>query len=226
MTQLKLYFAPGACSRVPLVMLEKTGEIFDTELIVFMRGDHRASDFRTINPAGKIPVLQVGDVAISQNPAILLWLHAQHPEARLLPAAATALERSVLLGRLLSFSSDLHPLVTRIRMPQFFCDIEGAPARVSQMGSDAIAQQLAPYEQTLSQQEWLGDEEWSALDAYLHWVWFRITGAGFSDHLFPAISRHFQKTLEIPEFQRAIAHENTAQAWLEENGYAVKFAKT
>ena len=226
MKQLKLFFAPGACSRVPLVMLEKIGEAFDTELVVFMRGDHRSAAFRTINPAGKIPVLQVGDDAISQNPAILLWLHAQYPNAHVLPAAQTDLAKSHLLGRLLSFSSDLHPLVTRIRMPQFFCDLEGAPARVSQMGRDAIAMQLAHHESTLSRQEWLAGEHWSALDAYLHWVWFRITGPGFSSDPFPAISRHYQKTLEIPAFQRAIARESTAQAWLEENGFAVKFAKT
>ncbi|MEQ8300531.1 MAG: glutathione S-transferase family protein [Hyphomonas sp.] len=226
MIQPKLYFAPGACSRVPLAMLEKTRERFDTELIVFMRGDHRAPSFLSLNPSGRIPLLQIGDAAISQNPAILLWLHQRYPDANILPKAETDLESSLLLGRLLRFSADIHPLVTRIRMPQFFCDIEGAPARVAQMAQKSIRDQLADYETTLSDQHWLEGDDWSALDAYLHWVWFRITGAGFSPDAFPAIAAHYRRTLDIPAFQRAVAHETEAQSWLDKNGFAVKFSDT
>lgn len=226
MSPLKLFFAPGACSRVPLIMLEKTEAAFETELIVFMRGDHRTPDFVAMNPSGKIPVLKVGDDAVAQNPAILLWLDKRFGSANILPDTETDLETSRLLGRLLAFSSDLHPLVTRIRMPQFFCDLDGAPARVSAMGRDAMAQQLASYESSLAGQKWLCGDEWCALDAYLHWVWFRITGAGFDPAPFPAISDHYQRTLEISAFQRAIERENQAQAWLDDNGFAVKFSKT
>lgn len=226
MHDLKLYFAPGACSRVPLVMLEKSETAFETELVVFMRGDHRAPDFLALNPSGKIPVLKVGADAIAQNPAILLWLDKRLGKANILPKTGNDLETSQLLSRLLAFSSDLHPLVTRIRMPQFFCDMEDAPARVSQIGRDAMGRQLANYEAKLAGQDWLSGDEWSALDAYLHWVWFRITGAGFDPKPFPAISSHYQRTLEVPAFQRAIAREDQAQAWLDNNGFAVKFAET
>lgn len=226
MSKLKLYFAPGACSRVPLVMLEKTVTAFETELVVFMRGDHRAPNFLALNPSGKIPVLKVNNDVITQNAAILLWLHERFGNAGILPKTENSLERNRLLGRLLAFSSDLHPLVTRIRMPQFFCDLEGAPGRVAQMGREAMGRQLASYEEALAGQNWLSGSDWSALDAYLHWVWFRITGAGFDPKPYPAISSHYERTLEIPAFQRAIARENQAQAWLDENGFAVKFAKT
>ncbi|MGB3625186.1 MAG: glutathione S-transferase family protein [Henriciella sp.] len=225
MTQPKLYFAPGACSRVPLVMLEKTETAFEAELVVFMRGDHRSSEFMSLNPAGKIPVLQTGNEAISQNPAILLWLHTQYPRSQILHLGQTELERSQVLSELLRFSSDLHPLVTRIRMPQFFCDLEGGPGRVKEMAEVAISSQLASYETVLSQQKWIGGEEWSALDAYLHWVWFRITGAGFDPTPFPAILAHYQRTLEISAFQRAIERERKAQAWLDENGFSIKFVQ-
>lgn len=226
MTHPTLYFAPGACSRVPLIMLEKTETQFNTELIAFVRGDHRSQKFLALNPSGKIPVLQYGTDVVSQNPAILLWLDRHYPDAKVLPVANTEIAQSQLLGRLLSFSSDLHPLVTRIRMPHFFCDLDGAPARVSQIAQASIAGQLKYYENILSGQGWLEGEDWTALDAYLHWVWFRITGAGFDPAPFPAISEHYRRTLDIPAFQRAIERENHAQSWLDENGFAVKFAKT
>lgn len=203
-------------------MLEEIGEPFDTELLVFMRGDHRSPDFLSMNPAGKIPVLCVDGNPIIQNPAILLWLHEQHSSANVLPNVPPGLSQFQLLGRLLSFSSDLHPLVTRIRMPRFFCDLEGTAARVSEMGCDAISFHLQKYEKILSKQLWLEGEDWCALDAYLHWVWFRVIGAGFDPSPFRAISAHYKRTLEIPAFQRAIAREQTAEAWLEQNGFAIK----
>jgi glutathione S-transferase len=56
------------------------------------------------------------------------------------------------------------------------------------------------------------------LDAYLHWVWFRITGAGFDAAPFPAISAHYARTLERPAVQRALAREAEAVRELESRG--------
>lgn len=221
---MKLFFAPGACSRVPMVLLEKIGCSFETELVAFMRGDHRSPEFLALNPSGKIPVLKVDDHAISQNPAIVLWLNDQHPQANLLPPTKDALARHQQLGQLLRFSSDLHPLVTRIRMPHFFCDMKDAPRRVAELAKTAMTTQLAGFEKTLAERDWLAGSNWGALDAYLHWVWFRITGAGFDTDAFPSISAHYQRTLQIAAFQRAIQREQTALKWLEENGLSVKLA--
>ena len=55
--KLALYFAPGACSRVPLIALEEIGQPFDGHLVTFMKGEHRAPDYLALNPAGKVPTL-------------------------------------------------------------------------------------------------------------------------------------------------------------------------
>lgn len=223
MAPLKLFFSPGACSRVPLIILEKIGCEFDTELVVMKRGDHKQPAFLKLNPAGKVPVLQVGADAISQNAAIQTWLSETFPDAGVLPAADTPLQRSHNLSRLVRFSGDLHPLVTRIRLPQIFCDLDGSAARVKEMAMRAMAVQLRDYESRLSHQDWLSGAEWCGLDAYLHWIWFRITGAGFPAADFPAISSHYQRTLDQPAFQRALKREREAQDWLDENGFSITF---
>jgi glutathione S-transferase len=222
MSDLKVFFAPGTCARVTLIALEKIGANFDTELIVFMRGDHRKPEFLKLNPAGKVPCLTVNGTALVQNPAILSYLDATYPEAKLLPAANSDLEKALNLSKLVKFSADLHPLVTRIRMPQFFCDIENTPARVREMGMAGMAFQLAAYEEELSKSPWLNGDNWGAYDAYLHWVWWRITGAGFDGSKFPAISAHFAKTLELPEVKAVMKREEIAEKWLDENGFGLK----
>ena len=223
MPDLCLYIAPGACSRVPLIALESIGCPFRTELVRFMKGEHKSVQFKTLNPSGKIPILEVDGEAIPQNVAILTWLAKNFPDANLLPDVQTSLQEAKLLSSLSRFSADLHPLVTRIRMPHFFCDREKGSQRVYKMASVAMSEQLLQIEAELKENTWLLSNQWTVLDAYLHWVWFRITGAGFDQTLFPNIALHYSRTLEIPAVQRAIEKEQAAEAQLEAEGLMPRF---
>ena len=217
-----LYFAPGTCARVSLIALEETGHPFETRVVAFMRGDHRAPDFLAHNPAGKVPVLIAEGVAMAQNIAILTYLARRFPEARLLPVATDNESATALLSRLAWFSADLHPIVTRIRMPQLICDQPAAIPRVRELACEAMKFQLTGLERSLQQQPWVLGSEWSVLDGYLYWVWFRITGAGFDAAPFPAIAAHALRMEARPAVQRALQREAAAQAELESQGLALQ----
>ncbi len=221
--KLKLYFAPGACSRVPLITLEEIGILFDTQLVTFMKGEHRSPDYLALNPAGKVPTLVVDGQPLTQNVAILSFLARSFPGARLLPFTGDALDDARLVSQLSFFSADLHPIVTRIRIPQFFCDVAGGPERVRAMADATMSLQLGPLDLRLASQPWLLGDAWSILDAYLYWVWFRITGAGFPGEKFPSIAEHAMRMEERPAVKRALAREAQAEADLEAKGLAVKF---
>lgn len=221
-TSMTLCFAPGSCSRVPLIALEEIGVPFETRLIAFMAQEHRSADYLAINPSGKVPVLITANGAVTQNPAILWYLARTFPEAGLLPAAETMQQEAQYLGRLMRFSSDIHPLVTRFVMPHFFCDVLDAHADIRTKAGDALAGQLSGIEAQLAQTNWLlGDDIWSILDAYLFWVWLRITGAGFDGSAFPSIARHHAAMHQRPSVQRALAREQIAMDQLAERGLAV-----
>lgn len=216
-----LHFAPGTCARVPLIALEEAGVPFETRLIAFAAGGHRKPEFLAKNPAGKVPVLEFDGHVITQNPVILAFLAHSFPEARLLPFTRNPLEDIRFHSQLAWFSGDLHPLVTRIRMPQFFCDLPGAPERVREMSCEAMGFQLRTPEVALDAAPWLLGEEWSLLDAYLFWVWFRITGAGFDAAPFPNISAHYERMKARPAVQRALAREEAALQELAAKGLTV-----
>lgn len=206
---------------MPLIALEEIGQPFETRLIRFMNGEHKSPDYLAINPAGKVPALIVEDGVVTQNAAILRYLAHRFPEARLLPQTADPLAEARQIAQLVWFSADLHPLVTRIRMPQFFCDLPDAPARVRALAMTAMAAQLAHVERTLADRPWMLGDDWSVLDAYLFWVWFRITGAGFDPADFAAISAHSARMTDRPAVQRATARELEAEAELAADGLAV-----
>jgi glutathione S-transferase len=85
MSDITLYFAPNTCARVPMTALEEIGIPFKTELVAFMRGDHRSPGYLALNPKGKVPALTVDGRVLTENVAILVWLATTFPDATLLP---------------------------------------------------------------------------------------------------------------------------------------------
>jgi glutathione S-transferase len=216
--KLELYFSPGSCPRVSLVALEETGAPFETHLVAFMAGEHRSPGFLARNPSGKVPVLLVDGQPIVQTVAILGFLDESFREAALFPRMETPLARALFLGDLVSFTADLHPIVTRIAYPQIMIDHAEGAAALRAKAHEAMAFQLTRFEARLEHQPWLAGQQWSVLDAYLHWVWFRITGVGFDPVPFPRISAHYARTLERPSVRRALAREAEGVRDLESRG--------
>ncbi|OYX66066.1 MAG: hypothetical protein B7Y88_06320 [Sphingomonadales bacterium 32-64-17] len=215
---MRLWFAPQTCARVTLTALEEIGQPFETRLIAFMAGEHRQPEFLSVNPSGKVPALETNDGVIVQNGAILSYLADIYPEAGLLPRPGDAAGRARILADLFRCSSDLHPLVTRFVMSAMISsDAEDAP-RIRAKAAEGLALQLAPLERRLDGQPWMLGEEWSILDAYLAWIWFRITGVGFGHGDYPALQRHYAMACERPSALAALKHEEQAQDELKARG--------
>ena len=110
---MKLYYAPGACSQASHIALRESGLDFQLEK-VDLRQKVTASgeDYRTINPLGYVPALQLdsGDV-ITEGPAIMQFIADLAPAAGLLPAAGIARYRAI--GWLNFIATELHKTCSR-----------------------------------------------------------------------------------------------------------------
>ncbi len=215
---MRLWFAPQTCARVTLTALEEVGQAFDTRLIAFMAGEHREAAFLAVNPSGKVPALETDDGVITQNGAILTYLAETYPDAGLLPLSDDAAGRAQITGDMYRCSSDLHPLVTRFVMAPMISTDPGDAPRIREKAAQGLAMQLAPLEQRLNRQDWMAGQDWSILDAYLAWIWFRITGAGYDQANFPALQRHYAMASERESAKAALVYEEKAQAELKARG--------
>jgi glutathione S-transferase len=74
MAKLTLYHAAPSRSSIVRWMLEEIGEPYDIHLLSLSRGDNRAPDYLAINPMGKVPALQHGEVVITEAAAICTYL--------------------------------------------------------------------------------------------------------------------------------------------------------
>lgn len=215
---MKLWFAPNTCARVTMTALEEIGEPFETGLIAFMAGEHRQPAFLAINPSGKVPALETPQGVLVQNGAMLTYLAEAFPDASLLPDGKDPFERASIRAEIFRCSSDLHPLVTRFVMGVTATTDPTQVPQIREKARELLCQQLAPVEARLAASQWYFGDRWSVLDAYVAWIWFRLTGNGFDASLFPAIDTHYARAMARPSAQAALAREAEAEKDLDARG--------
>ena len=93
-----------------------------------------------------------------------------------------------------------------------------AQADVWRRAVAAMAVQFTLVERRLSESEWWYGSDWSIMDAYLNWCWFRVTGAGFDPTPFPRFAAHADRITERPSVQRALRREQADEDTLEAEG--------
>ena len=106
---MKLYYMPGACSLSPHIVLNEAGLAFDK---VKVDGKTKATDaggdFRTANPLGYVPLLELDDgTKVTEGPAIVQYIADKAPEKKLAPPYGT-MERYRVQEWLNFITSELH----------------------------------------------------------------------------------------------------------------------
>ncbi|MFK8017707.1 MAG: glutathione S-transferase family protein [Gammaproteobacteria bacterium] len=221
MSEIRLYMAPGTCARVTAICLEQAQQSFETIVVRFMRGEHKSPEFKSINPKGKVPALIIDGETLTENVAIITHLDRLHPGAGLMPAAPDALTQARQLADLCFCAATLHPIVTRIRMPQMFATKE-AMRSVWEAGCKTMDEYFGLINERLSGQDWWYGETWSAMDAYLFWIYWRCEGANYDVTPYTNVVSHAARMEQRPAVQRAIAREAAATAQLEAEGLVFK----
>lgn len=208
MAELVLYHLPGACSRVTMTALEQVGTDYADRAVDLRRGEQRTPEYLSVNPRGKVPALLVDGRLLTENAAILWWLHMEHPHAGLMPVAdawGQAQQRSDLFW----VSSVWHPSVRANMMPIRWTT--GDPAPVRERGKQLIAPLLARLETRLSAQPWWYRDGWSIIDTYLYWCYTTAEEGEYDLSGLDRIADHRRRVAEHPAFIRAISREDAAR---------------
>jgi len=66
-------------------MLEELGVPFSVRTVDIRKGEQKAPAYLALNPAGKVPTLTDGDVVVSENPAIAIYLADRYGYGTLAP---------------------------------------------------------------------------------------------------------------------------------------------
>jgi glutathione S-transferase len=112
---LILFHAPQSRSGAVRILLEELGVQYDLRVLDLKANQQRAPGYLAINPMGKVPALLHGDVLVTEQAAILMYLADLFPQAGLAPAIGDPL-RGPYLRWMTFHGSAFEPAVIDLAM--------------------------------------------------------------------------------------------------------------
>ena len=85
-----LYYYPANANAAPHMLLQEIGADYELALVDRKVNGQKTKEYRKINPNGRIPALEDGELVLFESAAIILHLVDHHPECGLAPPAGTA----------------------------------------------------------------------------------------------------------------------------------------
>lgn len=216
MPDMKLFIINTGCTRVTLTALEQIGVSYQVHMLDPYISEQRSAEYLAINPHGKVPCLQVDGRVMTENVAILRWLHASFPDAGLFPFAATPWEESQQLAPLVWISSAWHPTVRAIKVPFLWTKGEEEPVKAK--GEELFSQLLDQLDRELDNRRWWFGDRWSIVDTYFWWAYINSEFGGFDLGPWKNVARHRADLELLPQLHRALEREEAALLEMQARG--------
>lgn len=199
---MKLYYAPGACSLAPHILLRETGTAVTLEKVdLRAKKTETGADFSAINPKGYVPALQLDDgEVLTEGVVMQQYIADQSPDAKLAPARGTK-ERRKLEELLVFLSTEVHKTFSPLFAPT-------TPDEYKTQVKDRIALRFDLLERQLSDgRPFLTGDHFTIADAYFFTLtnWTRPTGIDLSR--WPKIAAFAARVAQRPAVQEALKAE-------------------
>lgn len=162
---LELYWGSGSpfAWRVMLT-LEVKGLAYQSKLLEFSKGDHKAAGFLKLNPRGKVPLLKDDDFILNESLAIMAYLDKKYPSP---PLFGTSPQETGLIWRaVMETEAYLLSAGDKVIRPVFFGKGLDETAKIRQ-AAQAVRQELQRIDRELSGSTWLVGKQISAADISL-----------------------------------------------------------
>ena len=201
---MKLYYSPGACSLSDHIVLEWIGAPY--EAIAVSREERKTPGYLAINPSGAVPALVEDDGwVLTQNSAILHYLSAKHPEARLFgdgtPRGAAEVDRWLAF-----VNADVHPSFWPFFGGLGWVQDEAVLAQGKAAAATKLRGLFQRADARLQDRDWIAGSR-SVADAYLFVVTRWAKGTGVDLGGLDALERHHQRMLGDAAVQRVMKVE-------------------
>lgn len=198
---MKLYYARGACSLGPHILLHEIGAKFESEA-VDLRAKQTASgaNFLEINPKGYVPALVLDNGELLTEAAIVLqYIADRKPEAKLLGAPGT-MERYHALEWTHFVSTEIHKSYSLLFAPD-------TPAEYKEIVKKKLVQRLTHVDGVLSKGNYLMGAQCTIADVYLFVTTNWMGAVALDAAPFPNLAKFKERMAARPAVQAAMKAE-------------------
>jgi glutathione S-transferase len=204
---MKLYFAAGACSLSPHIVLKEAGYTFATERVEL--SSHKTASgkqLRDVSAKDYVPILELDNgERLTEGPAIVQYLADQRPDAKLIPPAGT-FERYRVQEWLNFITSELH----KSFYPLFHRDTASADWQKAMEAK--LAARFEFVSAALADRSYLLGEQFTVADAYLFTVLNWTQFVNIDLNRWPVLAHYHARVAARPRVQDALRDEGLLKA--------------
>jgi glutathione S-transferase len=203
---MKLYFAPGACSLSPHIVLRETGLNFELEQVNNQEKKTKSGqDFWAVNPKGQVPVLELDNgEKLTEGPIVVQYLADQKPTAGLLPPAGS-MERYRVQEWLNFITSELHKSFGPIFRPT-------TPDEFKKISKENLAKRFDYLDKHFAGRQYLMGDQFTVADAYLFTVLRWTARIQMDLGKWPNLKAYVERIAARPKVQEALKAEGLLAA--------------
>jgi glutathione S-transferase len=198
---LRLYWRSGSVAMAPHAALAEIGVSYELVLVERSADGSAGAEYLLLNPSGRVPTLEDGDLVITEAAAIILHLADRYPDSGLAPPLGST-ERTEFYRWLVYLTSTVQPTLMRVIYPDRF-----GSGGVRSLACQEAHEQFEVVEGRLMDREWLTGDRRTGADLFL------FAMVRFGRHLDPPawdrprLREHFQRTLALPGVAKMLAEQ-------------------
>jgi len=198
---MKLYYASGACSLSPHIVLREANLAFQLEKVDTK--SHKLSsggDFYEINPKGYVPALELDNgKRLTEGPAIVQYLADLAPNSGLAPKNGT-FERYQLQEWLNFITSEIHKTFSPLFNP-------ATPEEAKKQNVEKLGKRFDKMSTQLKGKPFLTGDQFTVADAYLFTVLRWTAFVGMDLERWPVLKDYVARITARPKVQEALQAE-------------------
>jgi glutathione S-transferase len=204
----KLYYAAGTCALATHIALEEAGAPYEAVRVDFGAQAQRSPEYLAINPKGRVPALVTESGALTETPALLLFVAQRFPAAELAP-----LTDPFALAQVQEFNSYLcstvHVAHAHGRRGGRWADDAAAIEAMKRKVPATMTECAELIEHRLLKGPWVFGERYTICDPYLFTIGTWLKGDGVNTAKLPGILAHRRRMLARAAVQKAVSVEGT-----------------
>lgn len=194
--QVVFYTNPMSRGRIVHWLLDEIGAPYETRILSFEKGEHKAPAFLAINPMGKLPTIVHRGVVVTEAAAICLYLADEFQAAGLAPRIGSP-QRGTYLRWFLFGAGCIEPALIDKMLAR------PPVERKTALGYGSYDDAMRTLETALAPGPWILGERFSAVDVYVgSQVQFGIMTKAIEPT--PVLQKYLDRCLARPALQKLL----------------------
>lgn len=200
---IRIYHAPRTRSVRVIWLCAELGLDYQVEPVDFSASYRSSAEWRRLNPVGKVPVLQEGDLTMFESGAMVQYLLDRYDQGRLQPTPGTPTHALFLQWCWFAEATFARPLGEIVNHRRAFAEQDQSSAAIAEM-QDRAQLCVQALDDALEGRAYLLGAEFSAADIMTGYTLMLADWLLPGD--FPAnVAAYWQRLAARPCYQKAVA---------------------